>query len=153
MVDLTQLSLLKADQEVAFIVGLESRLGFDLMRGPVIRARLVKLSSLDSVLAVTIHHIASDGWSMGVFVEELSKLYAAASTGLQAALPDLEIQYADYALWQRQWLEGDVLDKQLDYWKQELHAVPTVLELPTDRARPPSRDSKVALRHSGWNQK
>ena len=137
VVDLTQLSLLKADQEVAFIVGLESRLGFDLMRGPVIRARLVKLSSLDSVLAVTIHHIASDGWSMGVFVQELSKLYAAASTGLQAALPDLEIQYADYALWQRQWLEGDVLDKQLQYWKQELHAVPTVLELPTDRARPP----------------
>ncbi len=109
---------------------------FDLATGPLMRARLVKLNADEHVLLLTLHHIASDGWSMGVLFRELSALYKAFSQGEASPLPPLKLQYADYAVWQRGWLTGEVLDKQLRYWKQQLEGAPQVLELPTDRPRP-----------------
>src|SRR6185369_5448939 len=88
------------------------------------------------VLLVTMHHIVSDGWSMGVLVKEVAALYSAFSTGQPASLEELPIQYADYAVWQREWLRGEVLERQLEYWREQLAGVPTVLELPSDRPRP-----------------
>ena len=83
-----------------------------------------------------MHHIVSDGWSMGVLYRELSVLYEAYANGRPSPLPELPIQYADYAVWQRQWLQGEVLERQLSYWKKQLAGIPAVLNLPTDRPRP-----------------
>ncbi|MFP2934660.1 condensation domain-containing protein, partial [Pyxidicoccus sp. 3LG] len=110
---------------------------FDLSRGPLFRASLLKLAPDDHVLLLTVHHIVSDGWSMGVLVRELASLYETFASGGTPQLPPLPVQYADYAVWQRSWLSGDVLEAQLDYWKRQLGDAPRVLELPTDRPRPP----------------
>ncbi|MCF2150416.1 Non-ribosomal peptide synthetase [Desmonostoc muscorum LEGE 12446] len=109
---------------------------FDLASETLIRATLVVLSPTEHVLIVCMHHVVSDGWSMGVFVEELRSLYNAYSIGQPCLLPPLPIQYADFAIWQRQWLQGEVLQSQLDYWQQQLGDAPTFLPLPTDRPRP-----------------
>ncbi len=109
---------------------------FDLGRGPLLRVVLVKLADQEHVLLITMHHIISDGWSMGILLRELGVLYKAFSDGRSSPLPPLEVQYADYALWQRQWLQGEVLQKQLDYWTEQLADAPPALELPTDRPRP-----------------
>ncbi|WP_164002945.1 amino acid adenylation domain-containing protein [Pyxidicoccus caerfyrddinensis] len=109
---------------------------FNLSTGPLIRARLLKLGATDHVLALNMHHIVSDGWSMGVLVREVAALYDALSQGLPSALPPLPLQYADFAVWQREWLQGEVLEEQLGYWKQHLSGAAT-LELPTDKPRPP----------------
>ncbi|PTL75142.1 non-ribosomal peptide synthetase, partial [Vitiosangium sp. GDMCC 1.1324] len=110
---------------------------FDLAQGPLLRTCLLRLAPDDHVLLVTQHHIISDGWSMGVLVREIAALYAAFSAGQQPALPLLPIQYADFAQWQRSWLQGEVLDSQLGYWKQQLSGAPAHLELTTDKPRPP----------------
>jgi hypothetical protein len=115
---------------------------FDLAHGPLIHAALLKLTPQHHVLLVTLHHIISDGWSMGIFARELSTLYAASLSGEKAVLPDLPIQYLDYAQWQRQWLQGDVLQQQLDHWKQVLAGAPATLEMPTDRPRSASLSHK-----------
>ncbi|WP_163997845.1 non-ribosomal peptide synthetase, partial [Pyxidicoccus caerfyrddinensis] len=104
---------------------------FDLATGPLLRVRLLKLGPTEHVLALNMHHIVSDGWSMGVLVREVAALYSGAS------LPPLPVQYADYSAWQRDWLQGEALDAQLGWWKQQLFDAPTLLELPTDRPRPP----------------
>jgi amino acid adenylation domain-containing protein len=109
---------------------------FDLSRGPLLRVTLLRLDQQEHVLLLTIHHIVSDGWSTAVLFRELSALYAASSTGKLATLPELPIQYADFAAWQREWLQGEVLKEQLSYWKKQLAGSPARLELPTDRARP-----------------
>ncbi|WP_164003012.1 non-ribosomal peptide synthetase, partial [Pyxidicoccus caerfyrddinensis] len=109
---------------------------FNLSTGPLMRAQLLKLGPTDHVLALNMHHIVSDGWSLGVLVREVGALYAAFSEGRPSPLRPLPIQYADYAVWQRQWLQGAVLDEQLAYWKQHLSGAAT-LELPTDKPRPP----------------
>ena len=112
---------------------------FDLGRGPLFRASAVRLSSEEHVVLVTMHHIISDGWSMrSVLPRELGLLYAAFAEGRSSPLPQLAVQYADYALWQRGWLQGEVLERQLSYWTQQLAGAPGVLELPTDRSRPPT---------------
>ena len=113
----------------------EARLPFDLASGPLLRAALLRLGEQDSVFLLTMHHIISDGWSMGVFFRELSALYAAFATGQDSPLPPLPIQYADFALWQRGRLQGAVLAEQLGYWKRRLAGLP-LLALPTDRPRP-----------------
>ena len=136
-VDLTQLHHCDRDKLSLEIARQEATRGFDLSRGGLIRALIIRNTELQTALLICMHHIVSDGWSIGILMRELSALYRGYIKGEEVHLQQLEIQYADYALWQRQWLEAEVLDKQLDYWKQELHAVPTVLELPTDRARPP----------------
>jgi amino acid adenylation domain-containing protein len=117
---------------------------FDLAEGPVLRAMLVKLGVREHVLLITIHHIAADGWSFGVLLDELSQLYSANICGAPSPLPDLPLQYADYAVWQRQWLSGEVLERQLEYWKERLGGAPPELHLPIDRRRPALESFKGA---------
>ncbi|HEY0736197.1 MAG TPA: condensation domain-containing protein, partial [Herpetosiphonaceae bacterium] len=109
---------------------------FDLEEGPLLRVTLVRVAATEHVLLLSMHHIITDGWSLGVLLRELSVLYTAHVSGQSAALPALAVQYADYALWQRQWVTGAVLDRQLGYWRQQLADAPPVLELPSDRPRP-----------------
>jgi len=117
----------------------EARRPFDLAQGPVVRALLLRLGTEDHRLLVTFHHIASDGWSLSLFLDELAALYAG------EPLPELPVQYSDYAAWQRDWMQGEVLEKQLAYWRARLTGLP-VLELPADRPRPAVRDLRGAVR-------
>jgi len=102
----------------------------------LLRVTLLKLQPEKHILLINMHHIISDGWSIGVFIRELSHLYGAFVAGKEPTLPTLPIQYADFAVWQREWLQGKVLAAQLEYWKRQLAAAPPLLELPTDRPRP-----------------
>ena len=121
----------------------QARTVFDLSRGPLMRARLLRLSPGKHVLLLTIHHIASDGWSIGLLIRELTALYDSLCQGKPSPLPPLAVQYADYAVWQREWLQGGVLEDQLKYWRGQLVNLP-VLELPTDRPRPATLSSEGA---------
>ncbi|HKQ06310.1 MAG TPA: amino acid adenylation domain-containing protein, partial [Blastocatellia bacterium] len=132
--ELGQLPAEMRESAARAILRQESSRGFDLRGGPVLRAALLRLQKDEHVLVVVMHHIASDGWSTGVLVSEFSRLYEAYSQGRPSALEELRIQYADYAVWQRQYLQGAVLDEQLSYWRRQLAEV-AVLELPTDRPR------------------
>jgi amino acid adenylation domain-containing protein len=114
----------------------EGRRPFDLTRGPVVRALLLQLAGDEHLLAVTMHHIASDGWSVGVLLQELAGLYRAFAAGEASPLAELPVQYADFAVWQRERLSGEVLERQLEYWRRQLAAAPTVLDLPVDHPRP-----------------
>ncbi|HEU4558943.1 MAG TPA: non-ribosomal peptide synthase/polyketide synthase, partial [Longimicrobium sp.] len=114
----------------------EARRPFDLAAGPLFRAALLRLGAEDHVLLLGMHHIVGDGWSLGVLGRELAALYAAYREGRESPLPELPVQYADYAVWQREQLAGDALDRQLAYWKERLAGAPELLELPTDRPRP-----------------
>jgi amino acid adenylation domain-containing protein len=114
----------------------EAQTPFDLTQSPLLRVTLLKLQPEKHILLINMHHIISDGWSIGVFVRELSHLYGAFVAGEKPTLPTLPIQYADFAVWQRQWLQGKVLAAQLEYWKRQLADAPPLLELPTDRPRP-----------------
>lgn len=109
---------------------------FDLKKGPLLRITLVRMAAEEHALLLAMHHIVTDGWSMNVLVREAVALYAMYSAGLAPGLSPLPIQYADFAVWQRSWLQGEVLEQQLAYWKQHLGAKPAVLELPTDFPRP-----------------
>ncbi|HEY3581717.1 MAG TPA: condensation domain-containing protein, partial [Pyrinomonadaceae bacterium] len=132
--DLT--NAVEREREVQQIAEAEANLPFDLERGPLLRVRLLQLSEDEQVLLVTMHHIVSDGWSMGVLVKEVAALYTALASGQPSPLAELPIQYADYAVWQREWLRGEVLERQLSYWREQLTGAPAVLELPSDRPRP-----------------
>jgi amino acid adenylation domain-containing protein len=134
--DFSDLPEAERESKWRVLAGEEARQAFDLQSGPLLRARLLRLGAADHVLMYTMHHIISDGWSMGVLIRELTTLYEAYAKGEEPALADLSIQYADYAQWQRQWLQGEVLEQQLNYWKQQLAGAPPLLELPTDFARP-----------------
>ncbi|RSZ55173.1 amino acid adenylation domain-containing protein, partial [Massilia atriviolacea] len=114
----------------------EARAPFNLATGPLIRGRLLRVGDDEHILLITQHHIISDGWSMGVLVREVSALYAAFSTLQADPLPPLAIQYADYAAWQRGWLQGEVLAQQTAFWSNHLAGAPALLEMPTDRPRP-----------------
>ena len=109
---------------------------FDLERGPLFRASLLRVADEEHLLLLTMHHIVSDGWSLGVLIRELATLYENFVNGTTTSLPELPIQYADFAVWQRQWLSGEVLEGQLQYWREQLGDNPPVLELPADRTRP-----------------
>ncbi|HKG78816.1 MAG TPA: condensation domain-containing protein, partial [Pyrinomonadaceae bacterium] len=109
---------------------------FDLGHGPLMRVKLLRLSDEEHVLVLAMHHIISDGWSAGVFFKELSALYAAYAAGEESPLPELPVQYADYAVWQREYLSGEVLNAQVEYWRERLTGAAPVLELPADRVRP-----------------
>ncbi|HEU4556335.1 MAG TPA: amino acid adenylation domain-containing protein, partial [Longimicrobium sp.] len=142
--DLSNLS--QADRETAVRrrADEEAQWAFDLAAGPLFRAALLRLGAEDHVLLFSMHHVVSDGWSMGVFFRELSALYAAYREGRGSPLPELAVQYADYAVWQREQLAGEVLDRQLAYWKERLAGAPELLELPTDRPRPPVKTYRGA---------
>jgi amino acid adenylation domain-containing protein len=115
----------------------QSRRLFDLARGPLVQLALLRLNTEEHLLLLTLHHIIADGWSMRVLVEELAALYEAFLSGRPSLLPALPIQYADFAIWQRTWLRGAVLEAQLAYWRRSLAGAPALLELPTDRTRTP----------------
>ena len=124
----------------------EARRGFDLTRAPLLRVTLVRLGEEEHVLLLTMHHIVSDGWSMGVLVSEVSALYEACADGKPSPLAELSVQYADYTEWQRGWLQGELLERQLTYWREKLAGAPPLLELPTDRPRPPVQSFRGARR-------
>jgi amino acid adenylation domain-containing protein len=128
------------DAELRRLVAEEAVAPFDLERGPLTRGRLVRLAPDEHVLLVTMHHIVSDGWSIGVLAHEMSVLYGAFRRGEADPLPPLAVQYADYAAWQRRWVDGEVLKEQADYWKEALAGAPELLELPIDHARPARHD-------------
>ncbi|HEV7515241.1 MAG TPA: condensation domain-containing protein, partial [Thermoanaerobaculia bacterium] len=136
VVDLSGLTARAREEQVVGLAGAEAGRPFDLARGPVWRAALLCRAKERYVLLLTLHHIAADGWSIGVLVQEVAELYAAATAGRPERLPELAIQYADYAVWQREWLTGEVLELQLAYWRRQLAGAPAVLDLPTDRPRP-----------------
>ena len=142
VIDLSELSEREAEAEE--LIRQEARQPFDLAAGPICRAKLVKLSEDEHVLLLTMHHIISDGWSKGVLFREIGALYDAFSAGQSSPLPELPIQYADYALWQREWMQGEVLEKHLSYWKNQLADGPAVLELPADRPRPAVQSNRGA---------
>ncbi|MBN3911077.1 MAG: amino acid adenylation domain-containing protein [Nostoc sp. NMS1] len=125
------------EASVQQIVTQEVRKPFDLDSIPLLRATLLRQEVESHLLILTMHHIITDGWSMGIFFKELEVLYHAFTKGQPNPLPELTIQYADFALWQRKWLTKEVQEKQLEYWKQQLADVPPLLELPTDYPRPP----------------
>jgi hypothetical protein len=139
----------EAEQELERIAREEAGAEFDLERGPLIRGRLIRLKDEGEeerhALLLTMHHIVSDGWSMGVLAEELSMLYGAFRKGRPDPLPALGIQYADYAVWQRQRMKGELLRRQTEYWKAALAGAPALLELPTDHPRPKQLDYAGAM--------
>jgi len=134
--DLRELPAHEREKAALHLATEEAQRPFDLARGPLLRATLLHMGERDHVLLFTMHHIISDFWSRSVLMQEFATLYAALTAGKPSPLPDLSVQYADFAAWQRQWLQGEVLEKQLAYWKQQLAGSPPVLELPTDRPRP-----------------
>jgi aspartate racemase len=136
VVDLSELPAGEREKEARRLASEEARRPFDLGKGPLLRASLLRLGEEDHVLLLTMHHIVSDGWSAGILMRELSLLYEAYSAGKASPLAELPIQYADFAVWQREWLQGEVLEKQLSYWRERLGDDLPVLELPTDRVRP-----------------
>ncbi|HVG45327.1 MAG TPA: condensation domain-containing protein, partial [Longimicrobium sp.] len=129
-----------AAAELRRVTAEEAGAPFDLEHGPLIRGRLVRMADDEHILLVTMHHIVSDGWSMEVFTRELGVLYAAFRRGERDPLPPLPVQYADYAVWQRTWVEGEVLRQQAEYWKTTLTGAPELLELPVDHPRPARQD-------------
>ncbi|MFN2576061.1 MAG: amino acid adenylation domain-containing protein [Pyrinomonadaceae bacterium] len=135
--DLTSLDAAARETKSRRLVKGEALLPFDLSRGPLIRTKLIQLAERDSIFIVTMHHIVSDGWSLLIFFKELSTLYDQFLIETPATLADLPVQYADYALWQREWLHAEVIERQLSYWKTQLGGELPVLDLPTDRPRPP----------------
>src|ERR1044071_5418236 len=136
VVDLSHLPAGEREAEMLRLATHEARRPFDLERGPVMRAALMRLDEDEHVLLVTMHHIVSDGWSLGVLIHEVVALYTAYSAGHSSPLAELEVQYADYVRWQREWLQGEVLDAQLEYWKRQLEGAQRVLQLPIARVRP-----------------
>ncbi|RVU51813.1 amino acid adenylation domain-containing protein [Pseudomonas syringae pv. syringae] len=135
---------LAAGESVEAWVDRHVQQSFDLLQGPLLRVNVLRLSGQEHVLVLTQHHIVSDGWSMPIMVEELMQFYQAASLGREVKLAPLPIQYADYALWQRNWLEMGEQERQLAYWKQQLGEQQPILELPTDRPRPALRSYQGA---------
>ncbi|HZI20311.1 MAG TPA: non-ribosomal peptide synthase/polyketide synthase [Pyrinomonadaceae bacterium] len=136
IIDLTGLDEAAREAEARRLAGEEARRPFDLGRGPLLRAQLIRLGELDHLALLTMHHIVSDGWSMGVLTREVVALYGAFSRGLPSPLPELPIQYADFAAWQREWLQGERLESLLRYWRGQLEDAPPFIELPTDAPRP-----------------
>ncbi len=125
-----------AELRVRQLIEEEAHASFDLEAGPLIRGRLIRQGEDESTLLVTMHHIVSDGWSLGVLLNELSLLYGAFIRGEADPLPELSVQYPDYAVWQRNWMQGEILSQQGEYWKTTLAGAPTLLELAADHVRP-----------------
>ncbi|PON18486.1 hypothetical protein C2W62_07735 [Candidatus Entotheonella serta] len=136
MTDLRELNTAAQHEAISAALDQEWHQPFDLARGPVLRARLLQLVEDEHVFVFTCHHIVFDGWSVGVFYRELMALYAAFSQHQPDPLPPLSVQYADFTLWQRAWLESGALAEGLNYWHEQLADAPAQLTLPTDRPRP-----------------
>ena len=146
-IDVGALPAADADRALAAALAAEARRPFDLAAPPLVRAALIRLDAERNILLLTMHHIVSDGWSVGVLIREAVTLYSAFARGLPSPLPDLALQYADFAAWQRERLGGERLAPQLEHWKSELEGGPPPLDLPTDRPR--SAIADAAERHRG----
>jgi non-ribosomal peptide synthetase component F len=144
MIDLSDVLETEQEARVQDLANSDAQSPFDLRTGPLLRTKLLRLAPDDHVLLLTMHHIISDGWSMGILVQETTTLYDAFVQGRPATLPELPIQYPDYAHWQRSWLQGAVLERQIVYWKEQLAHSPPLLQLPTDRPRPPVQSFRGA---------
>ncbi|OLE00767.1 MAG: hypothetical protein AUI36_44290 [Cyanobacteria bacterium 13_1_40CM_2_61_4] len=136
VIDLEVLTVGEREAEVSRLAIADAERPFDLTQAPLLRLSLLRLSSQEHVLLLTMHHIISDGWSMGILVGEMTVIYQALNTEQPINLPELQIQYADFARWQREWLQGEMLDQHLSYWTQQLGGAPAVLDLPVARPRP-----------------
>src|SRR6185369_3914781 len=136
VVDLSGLPESRRETAASALAGEEAGRPFDLTRDLMLHCLLLRLAEDNHILALTLHHIASDGWSMGILVREVVAFYPAFAAGLPSPLPELPVQYADFAVWQRSWLQGQVLEREIAYWKQHLAGLPPHLSLPTDRPRP-----------------
>jgi hypothetical protein len=135
VIDLQEVPVPEREPQALRLAAAEARRPFTLHQGPLLRAMLLRLGQADHLLLLTMHHIVSDFWSMGVLLRELATLYKAYSIGEPSPLPELAIQYADFACWQQQWLQGEALETHLAYWRQQLAGAPPVLALRTDRPR------------------
>ena len=136
VIDLSKIPALEREAEAKRLLRMEAERPFDLSCDLMLRVALIKLDEQEHIFFLAMHHIASDGWSIEVLFQELAKFYRAFLDGKPSPLPDLPIQYADFAVWQRQWLQGQILDTQLSYWKRKLDGAPPILSLPTDCPRP-----------------
>jgi amino acid adenylation domain-containing protein len=136
VVDLSDLPAEEREAQATGEAAAEAQTPFDLGAGPLLRVKLLRLAEEEHVVLFTMHHIVSDGWSTGILVREVAALYEAYIEGRESPLEELAIQYADYAVWQREWLQGEVLEQQLNYWRKQLGGTLPVLQLPTDRPRP-----------------
>jgi amino acid adenylation domain-containing protein len=136
VIDLTHLPPSERRRHAVKLRDEQASVPFDLATGPLMRVVLLRLEEEEHWLLLLTHHVVFDSWSVGIFSQELALVYSALKEGVQPSLPELEIQYADFAVWQRQWLQGSVLEEQLDFWVQKLKTAPAVLQLPTDRPRP-----------------
>jgi len=143
--DLTHLPASELESAARAIAQEDALTPFDLASGPLIRAQLIRLAPDDHVFLLTAHHIISDAWSASIFLGELSVLYEAFLQGKPSPLPDLTIQYGDYSAWQRQWLQGEALNRQVEYWRNQLKGAPAVLELPADHPRTFAGSHKGAM--------
>jgi amino acid adenylation domain-containing protein len=151
LADLADLDAIRRESELMRLSAAEAARPFDLSTGPLLRLTLLRLSREEHAVLLTMHHIVADGWSMGVLVRELTALYASFSRGAPSPLEELPIQYADFAHWQREWLKGERMDRELGYWTNQLAGLPT-LQMPTDRPRPPVpsfRGNRTTFR---WSQ-
>src|SRR6185369_1735828 len=150
VVDLSGLPESRRESLALTLTGEEANRPFDLARGPLLRAVLLRLAasseSADHIVALTMHHITSDGWSMGILIREVMVLYAAFTAGRPSPLPELPVQYADFAVWQHSWLHGEVLADEISFWRRQLTGLPPLLELSTDRPRPPVQSYRGAAR-------
>ena len=135
-IELSEMAQSEREAEARRLAKAEAQRPFDLATGPLLRVQLLRLAEEEHVVLFTMHHIISDGWSLGVLVKEVATLYEAYIKGEESPLQELELQYADYAAWQREWLQGEVLAEQLSYWQRQLGGELPVLELPTDHSRP-----------------
>src|SRR5688572_16286462 len=125
---------------------------FDLSEGPLVNATVIKLAPDQHVFSLTMHHIVSVGWSADILMRELTTLYAACAAGKPSPIPELPLQYADFAQWQREYLSGETLNKQLQYWRKQLDGAPLLPQLPTDRVRPAVQTFRGARVHQEWNE-
>ncbi len=146
VVDLAGLPERAREALAATLIREEAARPFDLAHGPLLRGLLLRLAARDHTVLLTLHHIAGDGWSLGLLVREVAALYPAFAAGRPSPLPELPVQYADYSLWQRSWLQGEVLEREIDWWRHQLAGLPPLLELPTDRSRPAVQSHKGATR-------
>ena len=145
VIDLRHVAEGKRREEAKRLAAEEAQRGFDLAHGPLLRTTLLQLGEQSQLLLVTMHHVISDEWAVELFKEELAVLCEAFFAGAPSPFEELPIQYADFAVWQREWLQGEVLDKQLAYWRKKLDGMPTVLELPSDRPRPQGLSFKGSI--------
>ncbi|HYG65818.1 MAG TPA: amino acid adenylation domain-containing protein, partial [Thermoanaerobaculia bacterium] len=146
VVDLSALPESVREDLARTLAAAETGRPFDLSRGPLMRALLLRLGEADHAVVLTMHHIASDGWSMGILVREVAALYPAFAAHRPSPLPELPVQYADFSVWQRSWLHGEVLEQEIDFWRQRLAGLPPLLELPTDHPRPAVQSFRGAER-------